>query len=68
MSSHASAQELTQALLNKVSMDFSGKQVLVTGSSSGIGAAIAQEFAAKGAGVAVHYRGNAEGAGEVRDP
>jgi 3-oxoacyl-[acyl-carrier protein] reductase len=43
-------------------MDFTGKSVLVTGSSSGIGAAIAQEFAAGGAKVAVHYRGNAQGA------
>jgi len=43
-------------------MDFSGKAVLVTGSSSGIGAAIAQEFAAGGAKVAIHYRGNAAGA------
>jgi 3-oxoacyl-[acyl-carrier protein] reductase len=46
-------------------MDFSGKCVLVTGSSSGIGAAIAQEFAAGGAKVAVHYRGNAQGAEDV---
>ncbi len=46
-------------------MDFTGKCVLVTGSSSGIGAAIAQEFAAGGAKVAVHYRGNAQGAEDV---
>ncbi len=46
-------------------MDFSGKSILVTGSSSGIGAAIAQEFAAGGAKVAIHYRGNAEGAETV---
>jgi 3-oxoacyl-[acyl-carrier protein] reductase len=46
-------------------MDFTGKSVLVTGSSSGIGAAIAQEFAAGGAKVAVHYRGNAQGAESV---
>ena len=48
-------------------MSFSDKTVLVTGSSSGIGAAIAQEFAAGGAKVAVHYRGNAEGAQTVAD-
>jgi 3-oxoacyl-[acyl-carrier protein] reductase len=46
-------------------MDFTGKSVLVTGSSSGIGAAIAKEFAAGGAKVAVHYRGNAQGAESV---
>lgn len=46
-------------------MDFTGKIVLVTGSSSGIGAAIAQEFAAGGAKVAIHYRGNAQGAEQV---
>ncbi|MCC6453710.1 MAG: 3-oxoacyl-[acyl-carrier-protein] reductase [Caldilineaceae bacterium] len=46
-------------------MDFTGKSVLVTGSSSGIGAAIAQEFAGRGAKVAIHYRGNAQGAETV---
>lgn len=46
-------------------MDFSGKTVLVTGSSSGIGAAIARDFAAAGAKVAIHYRGNAAGAEAV---
>ena len=43
-------------------MNFSGKSALVTGSSSGIGAAIAQELAAGGAKIALHYRGNAQGA------
>jgi 3-oxoacyl-[acyl-carrier protein] reductase len=46
-------------------MDFTGKIVLVTGSSSGIGAAIAQEFAVAGAKVAIHYRGNSSGAESV---
>jgi 3-oxoacyl-[acyl-carrier protein] reductase len=48
-------------------MDFSNKGTLVTGSSSGIGAAIAKELAAKGARVALHYRGNAEGANRIAE-
>jgi len=46
-------------------MNFSGKIALVTGSSSGIGAAIAQELAKGGANVAIHYRSNAKGAQAV---
>lgn len=46
-------------------MNFSGKTALITGSSSGIGAAIAQELAGNGAKVAIHYRGNAQGAESI---
>lgn len=48
-------------------MNFTGRVALVTGSSSGIGAATARELAAGGATVAIHYRGNAEGAQAVAD-
>lgn len=42
-----------------------GKIAVVTGSSSGIGRAIAIEFARAGAEVLVHYRESAEAAGKV---
>ena len=45
----------------------SGKAVLVTGASSGIGAAIARAFAGLGAHVAIHYNSNEDGAQAVAD-
>jgi 3-oxoacyl-[acyl-carrier protein] reductase len=42
--------------------DFSNKNILVTGSSRGIGRAIARQFAASGARVAIHYHKNRQAA------
>ncbi|MCP5049262.1 MAG: glucose 1-dehydrogenase [bacterium] len=46
-------------------MDFSGKYVLVTGGSRGIGRAVAKAFAQRGACVAIHYNSNREAAEET---
>lgn len=45
--------------------DLAGKRVLITGASSGIGAAMAQAFGANGACVAIHYNSDRAGAETV---
>ena len=47
---------------DNVEFDFVNKNVLVTGSSRGIGRAIAQRFAESGARVAIHYHKNRQAA------
>lgn len=48
--------------------DLAGKAILITGSSTGIGAALARAFAAQGAKVAVHYHASeTEAAALVRE-
>ncbi|MFP4257243.1 MAG: SDR family NAD(P)-dependent oxidoreductase [Desulfobacterales bacterium] len=46
-------------------MDLEGKSAIVTGSSSGIGAAIAVELSERGCSIAVNYSRNRKGAEEV---
>jgi NAD(P)-dependent dehydrogenase (short-subunit alcohol dehydrogenase family) len=46
-------------------MDFSGKHVLITGGSRGIGKACAQAFAKRGAQVTINYRSNIAAAQET---
>lgn len=47
--------------------NFDGKTVIVTGASQGIGAAIANAYAATGANVVVHYRSSRESANKIVD-
>ena len=46
-------------------LDLTGRVAIVTGASQGLGAGIAQRFAAAGAGVVVHYRRGREAANEL---
>ena len=65
LSSSSAASDVYKRQEQRELMDFTGRIALVTGSSSGIGAAIARELAAGGARVALNYRGNKAGAEET---
>src|SRR5208283_3349862 len=51
--------------MSNTTSDFQGLTVLVTGASSGIGAATAVAFASRGAHVLIHYNRQAEQAAQV---
>lgn len=50
-----------------MNIDLKGKKALVTGSSRGIGRAIALELAANGADIFLHYAGNKTAAEEPKE-
>jgi 3-oxoacyl-[acyl-carrier protein] reductase len=62
MEAHSSAPEITAII-----PDLAGKVVLITGASTGIGAAAARAFGRNGAKVAVNYRSSDEQAEKVAD-
>jgi glucose 1-dehydrogenase len=55
----------TRRTSERPTLGLAGQAALVTGASSGIGAAIAETLGAAGARVAVNYRSNADGADKV---
>jgi 3-oxoacyl-[acyl-carrier protein] reductase len=59
--------ELAQSLASIKLPDLSGKAVLITGASTGIGAALARAFAAQGAKVGVHYNASREPAEKLAE-
>ena len=63
----ADATPLTQWPADLLARDFQGRRVLVTGSSRGIGAAVALAFAELGAHVAMHGRNHSDGLWSLAD-
>ncbi|MBW9050961.1 SDR family NAD(P)-dependent oxidoreductase [Rhizobium mesosinicum] len=59
--------DLAQSLASIKIPDLSGKAVLITGASTGIGAAVARAFAAQGVKVGVHYNSSRDSAEKLAD-
>jgi 3-oxoacyl-[acyl-carrier protein] reductase len=59
--------DLAQSLASIKIPDLAGKAVLITGASTGIGAALARAFAAQGMKVGVHYNSSREPAEKLAD-
>ena len=59
--------DLAQSLSSIKIPDLSGKAVLITGASTGIGAALARAFAAQGAKVGIHYNASREPAEKLAE-
>jgi NAD(P)-dependent dehydrogenase (short-subunit alcohol dehydrogenase family) len=62
-------EELMRDAIPKVAglLDFTGKTIVVTGASAGIGAGIARRFVEAGASVAINYRSDRSGAEALAD-
>ncbi|MGO4439452.1 SDR family NAD(P)-dependent oxidoreductase [Rhizobium sp. RAF56] len=59
--------DLAQSLTSVRIPDLAGKAVLITGASTGIGAALARAFAAQGAKVAVHFNASRDPAEKLAE-
>jgi 3-oxoacyl-[acyl-carrier protein] reductase len=57
---------MTQSISAPLGADLAGKACLITGSSRGIGAAVARGFGAAGMRVAIHYRSGKDEAEQVK--
>ena len=61
-SKQAFVHELIQSGSNKMASDLKGKVVLITGASTGIGAAAARAFGREGSKIVIHYNASKDAA------